>query len=197
MIKILAFAGSARTESFNKKLIRIAAAGAQAAGAEVTLIDLAEFTMPLFDQDLEAREGMPPAAQQFRNLMIEHDGFIIASPEYNSAFTPLLKNTLDWASRATPEDARPLVAFRGKYAAIMATSPGGLGGLRGLVMLRMVLGNIGVTVIPDQQAVPFAGKAFTATGALKDEQRHAAISALGATLTDTLVRINPAKIPLL
>ncbi|MCZ6798275.1 MAG: NAD(P)H-dependent oxidoreductase, partial [Gammaproteobacteria bacterium] len=154
MAKILAFAGSARKDSLNKKLLKIVAAGAEAAGAHLTLVDLAEFEMPLFNQDLETEAGMPDRAGEFKRLMIEHDGFLIASPEYNSAFSPLLKNTLDWASRAESEDEPPLVAFRGKTAAILATSPGGLGGIRGLVHLRMMLGNLGVIVMPEQQAVP-------------------------------------------
>ncbi len=103
MIKVLAFAGSSRQESFNKKLVRIAAAGAEGAGARVTVIDLADYPMSLFNQDLEAGEGMPEAARAFKQLLIEHDGFLIASPEYNGAFSPLLKNALDWASRAEAE----------------------------------------------------------------------------------------------
>ena len=99
MTKILAFAGSARKDSLNKKLLKIAAAGAQTAGADVTLVDLADFELPLFNQDLESEQGMPEKAGEFKRLMIAHDGFLIASPEYNSAFSPLLKNTIDWASR--------------------------------------------------------------------------------------------------
>ncbi len=186
MRKILAFAGSARKESFNKKLVTIAAEGARQAGAEVTIIDLADYPMPLFDQDLEAEKGMPETAHAFKQLLIEHDGLLIASPEYNSAFSPLLKNAIDWASRATEENEAPLIAYKGKYAAIMATSPGGLGGLRGLVFLRMLLGNIGVTVLPDQQAVPSAFQAFDEAGGLKDEKLQMKITALGGELVHQL-----------
>lgn len=187
MAKILAFAGSARKDSLNKKLVAIAAEGAKQAGAEVTLIDLADYPMPLFDQDWEAEHGMPAAAQQFKELLIAHDGLLIASPEYNSAFSPLLKNAIDWASRATVADEPPLVAYKNKYAAIMATSPGALGGLRGLVFLRMLLGNIGVTLLPDQQAVPNGFTAFDDTGRLADEKRHARVMALGEQLAQRLL----------
>jgi len=186
MAKILAFAGSAKKTSWNKKLVQIAAEGARQAGAEVTVIDLADYPMPLFDEDLEARDGMPEKAQTFKNLLIESDGLLIASPEYNSAFSPLLKNAIDWASRASVKDEPPLVAYRGKYAAIMATSPGGLGGMRGLVFLRMLLGNIGITVLPDQQAVPGAFKAFAEDGRLIDEKVHAKVMALGEDLANVL-----------
>ena len=178
MPKILAFAGSARKDSLNKKLLKIAVEGAQEAGADVTLVDLADFELPLFSQDLESEMGMPDIAGKFKRLMIAHDGFLIASPEYNSAFSPLLKNTIDWASRSESDDEPPLMAYRGKTAAILATSPGGLGGMRGLVMLRMLLGNLGVIVFPDQQAVPNGLKAFNDDGSMSDPKQEKRIRTL-------------------
>jgi len=160
MAKILVFAGSTRSESFNRKLATVAAAAAEQTGAVVTHIELADYPMPLFNQDLEASEGMPDSARQFKQQLIDHDGFIIASPEYNSAFSPLMKNVIDWASRSEVEGEPPLAAYRGKTALLLAASPGALGGLRGLVHLRMVLSNIGVYVIPDQLAVSSAFNAF-------------------------------------
>ncbi|MCU7809034.1 MAG: NAD(P)H-dependent oxidoreductase, partial [Candidatus Thiodiazotropha sp. (ex Semelilucina semeliformis)] len=112
--RILAFAGSSRTESFNKRLLAIAVSGAEAAGADVTRIDLADYPMPLFNQDLESEDGMPENALKFKRLLTSHDAFIIASPEYNSAFSPLLKNVIDWASRAESDDEPPLMAYQGK-----------------------------------------------------------------------------------
>ena len=191
MSRILAFAGSSRTDSFNKKLVRIAATGAQSAGASVSIIDLLDFPMPLFNQDQEADSGMPDKAREFKILLTDHDGFLIASPEYNSAFSPLLKNVIDWASRAESDDEPPLVAYRGKTAAIMSASPGGFGGMRGLVFLRMLLGNIGVTVLPDQQAIPQAFTAFSDDGSLVDERQQTAVFNLGVKLaqsTDRLIR---------
>ena len=128
--RILAFAGSARTASINKKLAAAAAGYAREAGAEVTVADLRDFAMPLYDGDLEEAEGMPDGARQFKQLLVEHDGLLIASPEYNSSLSPLLKNVIDWASRSESDEEPPLAAFRGKAAGIMATSPGKLGGLR-------------------------------------------------------------------
>jgi chromate reductase, NAD(P)H dehydrogenase (quinone) len=189
MPKILAFAGSARINSFNKQLVSISAAGAEQAGATVTFIDLADFPMPIFDQDLERENGMPDNARAFKNLLIAHDGFLIASPEYNGAFSALLKNAIDWATRAETTDEPPLRAFQGKVAAIMATSPGALGGIRGLVFLRLLLGNIGVIVLPQQQAIPYAHKAFNATGLIDDAQQRA-VSNLGAKLTEMLIKLD-------
>ncbi len=124
--RVLAFAGSTRRESFNKKLVQIAANGVRAAGAEVTLLDLKDFPLPLFDQDLEAEQGMPDNGTKLKKLFIDHDGLLIASPEYNSSITGVLKNAIDWVSRPAPDEP-PLVAFRGKVATLMSASPGALG----------------------------------------------------------------------
>lgn len=189
MKKILAFAGSSRKQSYNKKLVAIAGRGAAESGATVTVIDLGDFPAPLFSQDLEAEQGMPEKAREFKRLLIEHDGFLIASPEYNSAFSPLLKNMIDWASRKESDDELPLMAFKGKIAAIMAASPGALGGLRGLVFLRLLLNNIGVTVIPEQQAIPKAMHAFAADGSLVDDQQRQAVLDLGRKLAGLLEKL--------
>ena len=150
--KVLALAGSTREASFNKKLVQLAAAGARAAGAEVTRIDLRDLALPLYDEDLETRAGLPAGARQLKDLMLAHQGFLISSPEYNSSLSAVLKNAIDWASRPVTGEA-PLACFTGKTAAIMSASPGALGGLRGLVHSATVLGNINVLVIPDQVAV--------------------------------------------
>lgn len=181
MIKILAFAGSCRKDSYNKKVLNIAALGAKGAGADVTVIDLKDFDMPIYNQDIEELE-FPKKALEFKQLLLENDGFLIASPEYNSAFSPLLKNVIDWASRPTSENETPLSAYSGKTAAIMSASPGPLGGLRGLVFLRMLLGNIGVTVHTDQQVLSNAFKMFDENGNLNDDRKNKALLNLGSNL---------------
>jgi NAD(P)H-dependent FMN reductase len=186
--RILAFAGSTRRESFNKKLVPIAVKGAREAGAEVTLLDLKGFPLPLFDQDLEAEQGMPDNGTKLKRLFIEHDGLLISSPEYNSSITAVLKNAIDWVSRPAPDEP-PLVAFRGKVAALMSASPGALGGLRGLVHVRSILGNLGVIVLPDQIAVAKAHEAFQPDGSLSDPKQQAGIEALGKTLASFLMKL--------
>jgi NAD(P)H-dependent FMN reductase len=181
MTKILAFSGSAREGSFNQKLVAAAAQGAAGAGAEVTVINLADYPAPLYDGDLEANEGIPEKIQTLKKLFGEHDALLIASPEYNGSLSALLKNTLDWVSR--PDGDEPmLAAYRGKTAAIVAASPGGLGGLRGLVHLRQVLTNLGVLVIPDQQAVSKAHEVFGEDGGIADEKMRAGVEKIGAEL---------------
>src|SRR5580700_3551364 len=179
--KILVFAGSTRSASFNKQLAQLAADAARQAGAEVTFVDLRDLALPLFDGDLEDASGLPENAKKFKSLLREHDGFLISSPEYNSSISGVLKNAIDWASRTESDDEPPLVAFRGKAAALFSASPGGLGGLRGLVTLRSILGNIGVIVLPDQVAISTAHEAFEA-GRLKDEQKAAQVAKLARSL---------------
>jgi NAD(P)H-dependent FMN reductase len=190
-VKLVAFAGSLRTDSFNKKLVRIAAEGARQAGADVTYVDLRDLNLPIFDADYEKSSGPPPAAVRFKNLLAESDGMLISSPEYNSSISAALKNAIDWASRPA-EGEPPLVAFKGKVAALMAASPGALGGLRGLVHLRAILGNIGVIVLPEQVAVSKAQEAFDSEGTLRDARQQESILGLGRSLADVAVRLKRA-----
>ena len=181
-MKILAFAGSLRNGSFNKKLIRIAAEGARAAGAEVTVIDMKDFPLPVYDGDEEAAKGLPDNARKLKKIFLEHQALLIASPEYNSSIPGGLKNMIDWVSRAETKEEPPLACFDKKVAAIMSASPGGLGGLRALVPLRMMLENIRVMVLPWQIAVSKADQAFDEKGALRDAKQDAAVRALAAEL---------------
>ena len=175
--RILAFAGSARRDSLNKKLIRVAAAMAESAGASVTSIDLNDFPLPLYHGDLEAAEGVPPLARQLRELIASHQGLLIASPEYNASIPAPLKNALDWVSR--PVDGKNgLAAYQGKIAALMSASPGAYGGLRGLVHLRQVLQALGVLVLSEQVAVGRANEQFDAAGNLGDPRMQASLTGL-------------------
>jgi chromate reductase len=188
--KILAFAGSAREASFNKLVLKIAAGGAKAAGAEVTYVDLRDLPMPLMDEDLEAKEGIPENARKFKQLMMAHQGFLIAAPEYNGSITPLLKNAIDWASRPLPgEPPFALSCFRDKVAVLMSASPGGLGGLRGLTHVRTILSGIGTLVLPDQMAIPRAFEAFETDGRLKDAKQQEAVEQLGRKLAIVLAKL--------
>jgi len=126
--KILAFAGSTRTDSYNKKLVKVSSIGATEAGADVTVIDLKDFPMPIYDGDLEQKEGLPANARKLKDIMLTHHGFLISSPEYNSSISAVFKNMIDWTSRQS-EGETPLACFKNKVAGIMSASPGGLGGL--------------------------------------------------------------------
>ncbi len=187
--RLLAFGGSLRRDSYNQKLAAVVADGAREAGAEVTLIALRDFPLPLFDADVEEMDGMPENAKKLKALFREHHGFVVASPEYNSSITAALKNAIDWVSRAESDDEPAWSAFSGKTAILCAASPGALGGLRGLVHIRSILGNLGITVLPDQVAVSKAYDAFDDSGALKDAKMNARVRALGNTLAKQTAKL--------
>ena len=187
--KIIALSGSSRVKSWNKKLVGIAADGARSAGAEVTNINLADFPMPLYNGDLEEKQGLPNAVQDLKSLMINCDGFLIASPEYNGGYSAVLKNAIDWISRPVAGEER-LRAFAGKKAVIMSASPGALGGVRGLTQLRQILTNIQMIVLPDQASVPGAHNAFKDDGALSEESQHQRIFDLGVKLTSFVHKLD-------
>ncbi|HEV2193538.1 MAG TPA: NAD(P)H-dependent oxidoreductase [Nitrosopumilaceae archaeon] len=187
--KILAFAGSTRINSYNKKLVKIASTGATEAGADVTVIDLRDFPMPIYDGDLEQKDGLPSNARKLKDLMLSHQGFLISSPEYNSSISAVFKNTIDWASRPS-EGEIPLACFKNKVAGIMSTSPGMLGGLRGLVHVRSILGNIGVIVMPDQIAIAKAHEAFNEDDSLKDKKQEDQVKKIGANVAKILLKLN-------
>ncbi len=186
--KILAFAGSLRKDSYNKKLVQIAAAAARNAGAEVTYLDLRDLPLPIYDADAEAQDGLPPNARKLKELMLAHQGLLMSCPEYNSSVTAVWKNTIDWASRPLPGEGS-LAAFNGKVAAILSASPGALGGLRGLVHVRAILGNITVLVLPEQLAVARAHEAFAVDGSLKDAQQQATVQRIGERLVAVLKKL--------
>jgi len=171
--RLVAFAGSTRKGSFNVQLIRAAADMAAAQGATVEWLDLAEYDMPIFNEDLE-KEGTPAAATAFKEKLKDADGFLIASPEYNSSYPALLKNAIDWASRPAEGEAM-LAAFKGKACGLLAASPGMLGGIRMLPQLRTLLMNIGVHVVPNQFGLGKAGEAFSSDGSLKDERARTTV----------------------
>ena len=186
--KILALAGSTRKDSFNKQLVTAAAKIAERLGADVTLLDLAEYSLPLFNQDLEA-EGTPENATRLKELFLEHDGLLISSPEYNSSITPLLKNTIDWVSRPVEGEPR-LAAYQGKTAALLSASGGALGGMRGLVHLRDILGNIGVLVMPSEAAVSRVQNAFNDAGEFIDEKQQSRVEAVVKSLVETTAKLS-------
>jgi NAD(P)H-dependent FMN reductase len=181
--RLLAFAGSARRESLNRKFLAVAVAAAREAGAEVTLLDLNDTVLPLYHGDVEDAEGLPANATKLIALIAEHDGLLIASPEYNGMLTPLLKNTLDWCIRG---DGNP---FEGKVAAVVSASPGPFGGIRSLALAQQLLLKLGCRVIPGQNALVDAGKAFDAAGQLTDGRAEKSVRALAAVLVRAIATV--------
>jgi chromate reductase, NAD(P)H dehydrogenase (quinone) len=185
--RILAFAGSTRTESFNRKLLRVAVAAAERAAAEVTTLDLKDYVLPLYDGDLEV-SGLPEAAIRLRDVIRAHDGLLIATPEYNGGLSAVLKNALDWTSRAHQGEPQ-LAVFAGKAAALLAASPGAYGGTRALVQLRAVLTTLRVLVLPEQFALTLAGQAFGPDGSLTNPRAQAGVSEVSERFVALLARL--------
>lgn len=189
MLKVLILPGSARRESVNRKLAAAAAELVAEAGAEAVLIDPADFPLPLYDGDLEESGGLPDAAKALKKEFLAAHALIFVSPEYNSSVTPLMKNFIDWVSRAESDDEHPLAAYRGKVAGLLAASPGALGGLRGLVHLRAILGNIGVLVVPKQFALGSAFQKFDGNGKLADPAALDGVRAVVREVTATAAKL--------
>jgi NAD(P)H-dependent FMN reductase len=188
MSKILAVSGSTRRASFNTKLLNIVAASASKAGAEVTMVDLRDLPMPFYDGDLEAAEGVPANALKLRAMIAAHQGLLIVSPEYNGSVSAVIKNALDWCSRPTGGQ-EGLAPFRGKIACLASASVGIYGGVRGVGHMRIILSKMGVTVLPDEALVTFAGKAFAEDGSLVDPGTQKLVEALGANFALSVARM--------
>lgn len=184
--KILAFAGSLRENSYNKRVLKAAAKGAEKAGAQVTLIDLRDYAMPIYDADLQEKEGFPENATRLQQILLAHNGLLIASPEYNASLPAALKNAIDWASRANG-DIKLGECFKGKTAAIMTASPGAFGGIRCLAHLRDVLTILLVNTLPSEIAVSEVHEMFDGDAAeMIDEKMKNILANLGASLAEML-----------
>jgi NAD(P)H-dependent FMN reductase len=186
--KILVFAGSLRTDSWNHKLAVAASKGAEAAGAVVTVIRLREFQLPLYDQEIEDHQGLPESCLKLKELFKAHHGFIVGCPEYNSSISGVLKNTIDWISRPREGEA-PLECFDRKVIGLTAASPGGLGGIRGLPVERTLFGHIKAIVLPDQFALAKAHEAFDDQGNLMDDAQRKMAEGVGRAVAEVAAKV--------
>ncbi|HXQ79868.1 MAG TPA: NAD(P)H-dependent oxidoreductase [Opitutaceae bacterium] len=181
--RILAFAASARRESLNRKFLALAVEATGEAGGVVTLLDLNEFALPLYHGDLEDAQGLPANAVKLIGLVAGHDGLLVASPEYNSMVTPLLKNTVDWCTRG---ETNP---FEGKVAAVISASPGIYGGVRSLQLAQQLFLKLGCHVVPGQCVLPGADRAFDAQGRPTSPRTLKSVQALASKLVLTATRL--------
>ncbi|MFN3569133.1 MAG: NADPH-dependent FMN reductase [Polaromonas sp.] len=190
--KLLIFAGSTRLASFNRKLAHAAAALARAAGAAVTHIELADFDIPMYNADLEAK-GTPADVMKLKQILFEHPAWIICSPEYNGSYTALLKNTIDWVSspvKSDPAWQEGFKSFSGKVVGMLSASPGALGGLRSQSHLAPLLLNAQCWVAPRAFALGHAGDAFDAQGELVNEKHRSSVQAVITQVLDASRRLN-------
>jgi chromate reductase, NAD(P)H dehydrogenase (quinone) len=190
MPKVLAFAGSLREKSFNRRVLRVAVEGARRAGSDVDTVDLRDYPMPIFNADDVEKSGFDPKAVEFQQLLSGYDGLLIATPEYNGSLPGGMKNAIDWASRKSDRFGINEV-FKNKYAAMITASPGSFGGIRCLAHLRSVLSLMGVNVLPSEIAVTFVAQKFDGdSDRITDEKTKELLEGLGAALTDMLIKVH-------
>lgn len=190
--RLLVIAASARQQSLNRQLARYAAAQARSSGLGVTEYDPQALRMPVYDGDLEATEGVPAAALQLQQALLDHDGLLVVTPEYNGFPTPLFINAFDWLSRINAAPPRPagLAATANKPVALLSASPGPGGALRSMNYVRQYLQMaFQMIVLPQQFALGRAHEAFDEAGALRDPkaaQQVAGVMAAWARLAGAL-----------
>ena len=187
---ILAFAGSSRRLSWNRKVLEVAVAGAREAGAEVTVVNLGDYPMPIYDADWHEEHGVPAAMLELRKLMMAANGLLIASPEYNTSITPLLKNSIDWLSQDVNGESGN-APFEKKIGGLMGASNGAFGTIRALPHVSYILANLGVFMLP-VVAVPSVAKAFDDAGNMTNERMKNTLKMLGTRLTQTIVKLSTA-----
>lgn len=182
--RILVIPGSLRTGSYNVKLAALATKELALADADVTRISLADYPLPIYDADV-AKSELPQNAIRLKQLVGNHGGIFIASPEYNASIAPLVKNAIDWISVVRERDEPQLYTFQNRAFALGAASPGRSGGMQSLITLRQVLA-IGCRafVVPEQVTIPNAGEAFDASDELKDARAAAQLKLVVRKLID-------------
>lgn len=180
--RILVFAGSVRTGAYSGKVADVAQTELARQGADVTRISLADYPLPLMDQDLEAEKGIPESAHRLGRQIATHDAVLICTPEYNGSIPPLLKNAIDWVSRIRRDNGKPITIYPGKVAAICSSSDGHFAGIRSANHLRAVLSHIQMEVIAPQVSVPNADEAFDADGNFREERLRKGMERLCKTL---------------
>jgi chromate reductase, NAD(P)H dehydrogenase (quinone) len=182
--RILVFAGSNRTGAFSGRTADAAQKELAVQGAEVTRISLADYPLPIMDQDLEAEKGIPENAMKLGRLIAAHDAVVICSPEYNASIPPLLKNVIDWVSRIRKEGGREFRPWQGRIVGLCSSSDGNFAGVRCLYHLRAVLLNCQAEILTQQCSVARAGQAFDKDGELADERTRGMMQALCRVLIE-------------
>jgi chromate reductase, NAD(P)H dehydrogenase (quinone) len=193
--RILVFAGSTRLGAYSGRTADAAARELASQGAEVTRISLGDYRLPIMDQDLEAEKGVPENAVRLARLFVQHDGILIATPEYNGSMPPLLKNAIDWVSRVKKDGSEPLRPFPGKVAALCSSSEGHFAGVRSIAHLRAVLSHIQMEVISPQVSVPYGEKAFDENGEFREERLRKGMERLCRTLIERAAMLSARNAP--
>jgi NAD(P)H-dependent FMN reductase len=170
-VNFLVFSASMRDDSLNTQLAALAAVVLEANGGQVDRASMAEFESPSFDADVQEHDGLPAQAQDLRERLEQCDGFVISSPEYNASMPGILKNAVDWVSRARPQPFNELDGL------LLSASPSMVGGNRGLWALRVPFEHLGARIYPDMFSLAQAHKAFDDEGRIADANLQARFEA--------------------
>jgi chromate reductase, NAD(P)H dehydrogenase (quinone) len=154
-VSFLVFSATLRAESLNTQLARLAVEVINAQGGTVDHASMREFDTVSYDADLERSQGLPLGAQELRRRLEATDAFVIASPEYNASMPGVLKNAIDWVSRAQPQP------FHERHGLLLSASPSMAGGNRGLWALRVPFEHLGARIYPDMFSLAQAHQAST------------------------------------
>jgi chromate reductase, NAD(P)H dehydrogenase (quinone) len=184
VVKILVIPGSLRTGSLNARLAAVVAHEFALAGVDVVRLSLADYPLPIYDGDLEARGGVPRNALNLKRMIGSHQGIVFVTPEYNSSLPPLLKNAIDWVTRVEERGEAKGQVFRERAFALASASESRFGGSRCLAALRLVLTGCRAAVIPNQLALSFADRAFDDNDRLKNTSDAEALKAMVTQLID-------------
>ncbi len=183
MFTILTLSGSLRRDSWNTAVAALAGEGARSDDVNVIDLHLADFPLPMFNQDTEATDGTAPELAALRAHFRSAHGLLLGVPEYNGGPTGALKNAIDWLSRPVEGHDR-LDCFGYKVCGLLSASPGPLGGIRGLPITRTILSGIGMHVLPQQMAVG------NVVDAMQDDARRDQIRGIGAAVADAVRRLH-------
>jgi len=182
--RILVFAGSVRSNAYSGKVADAAMKELAQQGAEVARLSLADYPLPIMDEDHERERGIPESAVQLARQIAGHDAVLICTPEYNGSVPPLLKNAIDWVSRVKSDGSRALRPYPGKVVGVCSSSNGHFAGIRAANHLRAILAHIGMEVVSAQVSVPNAADAFDADGAFRDERLSKGMKRLCESLVE-------------
>ena len=164
MVHLLGISGSLRAGSYNTALLRAASA---LSGEDVTLEVATLHGIPLYDADLEAREGLPPAVAGLKARLVASDGVLLVTPEYNNGIPGVFKNAIDWLSRPASDIGR---VFGGRPVAVIGASMGGFGTILAQDAWLPVLRTLGTRPwFEGRLMVSRAQGVFDADGRLKDD----------------------------
>jgi NAD(P)H-dependent FMN reductase len=208
---ILAFAGSLRAGSYNKHLIQNVAVGARAAGADVRVLDLKDYPVPVYDADLydaahadphalHDRGGrigpahdrpMPEGLLRFKEHVRWSQGWLVATPEYSRSYPGMFKNLIDWLTRLAPGES-PLDNFTYKVAGIVSAAYEG-GGVTAVSDTRRLLGGLGCVVVPGTEVFTISDDLFDREGRIVDETNRRRAEAVGERVVRMVRRLHTGR----